>query len=240
MKEDKVILDPAKQAEEVRKKNEEAKKKIERNKEALSHLDELMNKQEELERTVEKATEDLKQKTQAAQQPKYDHRPKQDFDTIMARDLKILQNDMDISNAISKKDLDMALYYFLDQIFVLESFTVGIIRYFEWKASGEPIPENHLRNFMPCIAIVEEWMEIDEHVRHSDSKKRGEYESKFKTQMKKSMEGLLEPYGSMLSKSGFFNTMKTLDTMETCFFDLLEKIISRKDHYFDKSKFTQR
>ena len=131
----------------------------------------------------------------------------------MARDLKNLQNDMDISNAISKKDLDMALHYFLDQVFVLESFTVGIIRYFEWSAIGEPIPENHLRNFMPCIEIVEEWMEIDEHVRHSDFIKRREYVSKFKNQMKKSMEGLLEPYGSMLSKSGHFNTMKSIDTM---------------------------
>ena len=157
----------------------------------------------------------------------------------MARDLKNLQNDMDISNAISKKDLDMALHYFLDQVFVLESFTVGIIRYFEWSAIGEPIPENHLRNFMPCIDIVVEWMEIDERVRHTDFKKRREYESKFKTQMKKSMEGLLEPHGSLLTKTGFFNTMKTMDTMETCFFDLLEKIISRKDHYFDKSKFTK-
>ena len=172
-------------------------------------------------------------------EPKYDHRPKQDFETIMSRDLKVLQNDMDISNAISKKDLDMALHYFLDQVFVLESFTAGIIRYFEWTALGKPIPEDHLRNFMPCIEIVEEWMKNDEHVRQSDYKKRREYESKFKNQMKKSMEGLLEPYGSMLSKVGFFNTMKTMDTMETCFFDLIEKIISRKDHYFDKSKFTQ-
>ena len=47
-------------------------------------------------------------------EPKYDHRPKQDLETILSRDLKLNQNDMDISNAISKKDLDMALNYFLD------------------------------------------------------------------------------------------------------------------------------
>ena len=115
---------------------------------------------------------------------------------------------------------------------------VGIIRYFEWTALGKPIPEDHLRNFMPCIEIVEEWMKNDEHVIHYDYKKRREYEIKFKNQMKRSMVGLLEPYGSMLSKVGFFNTMQTIDTMEICFFNLLEKIISRKDHYFDKSKFT--
>ena len=86
----------------------------------------------------------------------------------MKRDLKVLQNDMEVTNAISKKDLDMSLYYFLDQVFVLESLTVGIIHYYEWSFTGKPIPENHLRSFMPMLEIVEEWMKIDEDVRFAD------------------------------------------------------------------------
>ena len=71
------------------------------------------------------------------------------------------QNDLDMSNAISKKDLDMSLYYFLDQVFILEGFAVGIIRYYEWSFYGKPIPEHHLSGFMPSIELVENWMKLD-------------------------------------------------------------------------------
>ena len=68
---------------------------------------------------------------------------------------------MDLTNAISKKDLDMSLYYFLDQIFILEGLTVGIIQYYEWSYKGLPIPEHHLHGFMPCIETVEDWLALD-------------------------------------------------------------------------------
>ena len=56
---------------------------------------------------------------------------------ILTRDMSARQNDLDMTNALSKKDLDMSLYYFLDQVSILEGFTVGIIRNYEWYADRD-------------------------------------------------------------------------------------------------------
>ena len=52
---------------------------------------------------------------------------------------------------------------------MLESALAGIIRYYEWKTTGKPVPVNHLSNFMPAIELVEEWMEKDEVTRKTDN-----------------------------------------------------------------------
>lgn len=54
-----------------------------------------------------------------------------------------------MTNAISLQDLDMSLHYFLDQVFVLETFTVGIFRYFDWQANPkQPLHERHVNGFI--------------------------------------------------------------------------------------------
>lgn len=61
-----------------------------------------------------------------------DNRPYKDYDELISQGHDRRQNDYDISLALDKKDLDMALYNVLDQVAILESFLVGIIEYFEW------------------------------------------------------------------------------------------------------------
>ena len=51
---------------------------------------------------------------------------------------------------------------------MLESTLAGIIRYYEWKTTGQPVPANHLSAFMPAIEVVEEWMEKDVNTRKTD------------------------------------------------------------------------
>ena len=60
-------------------------------------------------------------------------------------------------NALSAKDLDMSLTYLLDQVFVLESFAVGIINHYEWTYKGLKVKQH---NFTPCLTTVEEWMSL--------------------------------------------------------------------------------
>ena len=43
----------------------------------------------------------------------------------------------------------------------------------------------------------------------------------------------------MLSLSGFFNTMKNFENLISDFRELLEKVVEKKDVYFDQSKFTE-
>ena len=139
---------------------------------------------------------------------------------------------MDTSMAISKKDLDMSLYYFLDQVFILEGLAVGIIEYFEWSHKGLPIPEHHLSGFMPCIETVENWLALDDKDSRANSEAVVKYENNFRTNMRDGMEGLLEPYGDTLAKQGFFNTIHNIDNMITSFRQVLEKIVPNKRIYF--------
>ena len=73
-----------------------------------------------------------------------DWRPKYSYDDLLARIGEPKQNDLSIIHALSKRDLDMALNYVLDQAFTLESVTVGIIERFEMRSKGQAIPEDHL------------------------------------------------------------------------------------------------
>ena len=84
---------------------------------------------------------------------------------------------------------------------------------------------------MPCIETVEEWMKLDD-VSRQNAHEKMNYEDKFRSQMKNMMDGLLEPYGPMLAKLGFFNTMSNIENMISNFRLLLEKIIPNKDIYF--------
>ena len=75
------------------------------------------------------------------------------------------QNDYQIEDyAKDKQDLDMALYYVLDQVQVLEIFNIHIIRYFEHTARGEEVPVALLGGFKPVVLLVEEWIYSESNV----------------------------------------------------------------------------
>lgn len=80
----------------------------------------------------------------------------------MSREQSNKSNDLGIENAISIADLDMALYYLLDQVSTLEIFMIGILEYFELKAKGYKIPEDYLGPFLANIHLVENYMKSED------------------------------------------------------------------------------
>lgn len=96
----------------------------------------------------------------------------------------------------------MSLYYFLDQVYILEGFAVSIIRYYDWVFNPrQDFDELHIGSFIECIKTVETWLKLEETDR-GDSGKQLAYEEQFRGHMLRAMNGLLEPFGSMLEQTG--------------------------------------
>lgn len=88
MKEDRVILDPEKQAEEVKRRSEEESRKNREKMEAIRKLEEQKDVIDQAIEQVEKVHQgNQTNKTNDSQKPKKaDHRPKQDFLEILTRE----------------------------------------------------------------------------------------------------------------------------------------------------------
>ena len=79
--------------------------------------------------------------------PDTDPRGKKDVYYILTGKDLSNQNEMGIENALSLKDLDMALFYVLDQVANLEMFIISIILYFNGKQAEKPQQENFFDYF---------------------------------------------------------------------------------------------
>ena len=67
---------------------------------------------------------------------------------------------------MSTRDLDIALGYLFNQVSLLDTFTIGIIRHFETKVSGKTMAWGEgVIGFTDVIPIVEEWMALSASVR---------------------------------------------------------------------------
>ena len=60
--------------------------------------------------------------------------------------------------ALNTKDLDMALYYVLDQVGFLEKFNINLIFYFTDLAKSGGAKKNDLGSFTKAVDFVEKWI----------------------------------------------------------------------------------
>ena len=125
----------------------------------------------------------------------------------------------------------MSLNYVLDQVSTLESFLVGIVNYFERQVRGIESKNDNLGDFLPAITLVEEWLKQKPELRASSTAKN-DYEQKFNQIIKNAMEGLLEPYGDLLKKFGYYQTRNYADKLLRAYRVILEEIIPKKAVYF--------
>ena len=121
----------------------------------------------------------------------------------------------------------MALYNVLDQAAILESFLIGVIEYEEWNYKELPIPETHLGNFMPAVALVEDWIAKDEEARSKPGALIG-YHRQFEGIIKHAMQGLLEPKGKLAEMFGSDQTLRHVYDLCETIHKLLESICKEK------------
>ena len=156
MREDKAIIKESK--EDINQKKQQERD------DRLKAFEEIKAQLDQVEKKIEgqKSTSDSSDSSpsRGGTQVSDDPREKIDFEELLGRKNDFKQNDMPITNALSKSDLDMALYYVLDQVVPLEHFMVGIIEYYELIASGQTIPKNQFSSYLQLITLVEEWMKL--------------------------------------------------------------------------------
>ena len=73
------------------------------------------------------------QASSGANKPVNDPRGKKDFLDLIGKETSTVHNDIPIENALSLKDLDMALHYVLDQLVPLDTLATDIVLYFNLK-----------------------------------------------------------------------------------------------------------
>ena len=103
-----------------------------------------------------KAKEEELEKLKPKTQPVNDPRGKKDLIDLFGKEKSTLHNNLGIENALSLRDLDMAIHYVLDQLVPLESFAMDIISYFNLK-SKDKASNNFFGVFQPLVDIVQLW-----------------------------------------------------------------------------------
>ena len=135
---------------------------------------------------------------------KEDPRGQKDLAEIIMRSMDDMQTDDGIENALSMKDLEMALSYVLDQVSPLDYILIDIIDYFTMMSSGMDVTKDYLNEFAEPFAEVELWINSQkgQHTENADAKLVEDYQMRFCQKLKKSMNGLLEPKGQLLEEIG--------------------------------------
>ena len=94
--------------------------------------------------------------------------------------------------------------------------------------------EKFLGNFTDLINLVEEYFRVNKinGTVDEDADTFEEYEEKFDEIFKSSMDGLLEPRGTLLEEYHWYETFVDTEDMIKAFRKLLEKIIPNKGLFF--------